>query len=53
MNSATKGYLYFAIAALLLLIAMPTILNIVLMFIAAAFIISGLALVKDNLPKRH
>jgi hypothetical protein len=33
---------------------MPTILNIVLIFIAAAFIISGLSLLKDNLHhKKH
>jgi len=48
MTSPVKGYLYFAVGALLLLIAMPTILNIILFFIAVFFILSGAALLKDN-----
>lgn len=48
MNSPAKGYLYFALGALLLLIAMPTILNIILFFIAIFFILSGVSLLKDN-----
>ncbi len=49
MNSPIKGYLYFAIAALLLIIAMPLIINIILLFIAAAFIIAGISLLKDHI----
>lgn len=52
MNSSVKGYLYFAIAALLLLIALPAIINMVLIAIAAAFIISGLSVLKENLNRR-
>lgn len=52
MNSPIKGYLYFAIAALLLIIAMPLIINIILIFIAAAFIVAGLSLLKDHLPHK-
>ncbi len=44
-----KGYLYLAIAALLLLIALPTILNIILIGIAIAFILSGLSTLKENI----
>lgn len=48
MTSPVKGYLYLALGTLLLLIAMPTILNIVLFFIAVFFVLSGAALLKDN-----
>lgn len=49
MNSAIKGYLYLAVAALLLIVALPTIVHIVIIGIAAAFIISGVVLLKDNI----
>lgn len=48
MISPIKGYLYFALGALLLIIARPAILNIVLFAIALFFILSGLSLLKDN-----
>lgn len=48
MNTPLKGYLYLAIGALLLIIAMPTIIKIVLFFIAVLFVLAGAALIKEN-----
>ncbi|MBY0110292.1 MAG: hypothetical protein K2X90_04230 [Candidatus Babeliaceae bacterium] len=48
MTSPIKGYLYLAIGALLLLIAMPFVIKMILFFIAIFFILSGAALLKDN-----
>ncbi len=48
MNASSKGYLYLAVAAILLLIALPTILNVVLILLAIPLIISGVSLIRDN-----
>ena len=51
MNAAIKGYLYLAVAALLLIVALPTIVHIVIIGLAVAFIIAGSVLLKDNLGR--
>ena len=49
MNNPSKGYLYFALGALLLLIALPSILNSILFLIALFFIVSGSQLIIKNM----
>lgn len=51
MNKPLKGYLYFTIGALLLIIALPALLSIILLIAAAFFLVSGASILKDNIRK--
>ena len=52
METVFKGYLYLALAALLLLIAMPVIIQFIVISVAIAFLASGALLLKKVLYPR-